>query len=76
MSATYIEESSWYFATLALRSHRVDLMAKFNRILGVPSYEVARMQHDFLEGKMEPEETVAFAKVCLALIEAASKVGR
>lgn len=68
------ESNSWDFATLALRPNRLDLIYKFNEILGAPSYEVARMQWDFLEGQMDPEETIAFAKVCLGLINAAAKM--
>lgn len=63
--------NSWVLATLALRVNRIDLIQKFNLATGAPSYNVAKMQHEFIKGEMEPAETIAFAKVCLDLIDAA-----
>lgn len=66
-----LRADSWELATLALRVNRIDLIKKFNLAIGAPSYNVAKMQHEFIKGEMEPAEAIAFAKVCLGLIDAA-----
>jgi hypothetical protein len=67
------QAESWDFAALVLRSNRADLMYEVNLATGAPSYAVSNMQHEFVEGRMEFNETVAFAKVCLGLVDAARK---
>lgn len=66
---------SWDVAALALRENRVDLIRRFNRVAGAPSPGVTRLQDEFIEGKLDPQEVVNFAKVCLGLIAAAEKAG-
>lgn len=64
---------SWALATLALRVNRIDLIIKTNLATGAPSYNVAKMQHEFIAGLMGPEEVVAFGRLCLRLVDAAPK---
>lgn len=64
---------SWSIAALTLKGNRVDLMNQFNQICGAPSPAVDRLQQEFIDGVLEPAETVAFAKVCFGLVDAAEK---
>jgi hypothetical protein len=48
-------------------------MNRFNQVCGVPSPAVAKLQQEFIDGVLEPEETVAFAKVCFGLVDAAER---
>lgn len=74
MSSTNRTSSSLDSAELSLRPNRLNLMNKFNLALGEPSYEIARLQYDFLEGQMVPDEALAFAQVCLGLLDAAESL--
>lgn len=66
--------TAWDLAALALRRNRVDLMSKFDQVSGPHSEAIARLQRDFIEGNLDPAETIALAKVCMGVIDAAARV--
>lgn len=62
-------------AAIGLRENRFDLIQKFNCAAGAPSPAVRRLQEEFVEGKLEADETANYANVCLDLIDAAETPG-
>jgi hypothetical protein len=68
----YLETAGdWEFAAYALREHRIALVNDLNRLSGPPSPAMSIFQDEFIEDRMEPGETIAFAKVCYGLLAAA-----
>lgn len=63
----------WDFAALAIRDNRLDLIQKFNLALAPPSPAVQRLQQEFIEGRMDAKETLAFAKVYCDLVNASEE---
>lgn len=55
-------------AACALREHRVALIADLNRLSGPPSAQMAALQQEFIDDRMEPQETLAFAAVAYGLL--------
>jgi len=58
----------WDLAAYALKEHRVALVDSFNRVMGAPSVAMAIFQEEFTEERMDPAETLAFAKVCYGVL--------
>ena len=65
-----VRMNCWDFAALALRDNRFDLIEKFNIAMAPPSPAVQRLQQEFIDGTMDTEETLAFAKVYFDLVNA------
>lgn len=61
----------WEFAAYALKVHRVALIDALNRALGPHSPAMAMFQREFIDERMDPSDTIAFAKVCYGLLAAA-----
>lgn len=63
----------WEFARYALKSNRAELIARFNHLVGAPSYTVAVLQAEFINDRMYPEEMLAFVKEYTRIIATASR---
>lgn len=61
------------FGSVAMRDRRRRLVNRFNQLTGVPSYSVTRLQEEFIEDKLAPDEMVGFAEMCSNLIQAAEQ---
>jgi hypothetical protein len=58
-------------ADFSQRDSRARLVKLFNEVAGVPSYAMCTLQEEFVLGRMEPAEAVAFVEVCSGLISVA-----
>lgn len=52
------------------------LVDNLNCIRGPPSMAMAMLQEEFIDEQMEPDETVAFARVCYGLLAVAMAMAR
>lgn len=66
--ATAAAMESWNLAQYAIQVNREELMKRFNEVVGSPSYLVAIVQYEFVNGLMEPEEMVDYARTCREII--------
>lgn len=67
-SASAAQRHSWDLAQYVLRHNRETLMARFNEIVGSPSYVINVLQSEFISGRMEPEEIIDFARTIREII--------
>lgn len=66
--ATAAQRESWNLAQYALRQNRAFLIARLNELVGSPSYASARVQEEFIGGRMEPGEMIDYARACREII--------
>lgn len=66
--ATAAQRESWNLAQYALQKNRDILMDSFNKVVGLPSYAVAIVQNEFINGRMEAEEMMDYARACREII--------
>lgn len=67
--------SAGLIADYATIDRRLDLINRYNYVVGAPSGGVARVQRDFITDQMAPEELVAFVLVCEGLIAGVERSG-
>lgn len=65
--------SEWLLKEYASMPKRIDLIERYNVVAGPQSAAVARVQDEFINGRMERQELVAFVGVCETLIAASNK---
>lgn len=70
------QRESWDLAKFVVRQNRIGLIDEFNKIVGPPSPAVTVVQADFLEGRMDQDEMIAFIKVCNGIVTAAAASDR
>lgn len=66
--ATAAQRESWNLAQYALQNNREILMNSFNKVVGLPSYAVATVQHEFINGQMGAEEMMDYARAIREII--------
>lgn len=66
--ATPAQRESWDLAQYVLQHNRETLIARFNEIVGSPSYVVDIVQSEFISGRMEPDEMIDFARAVREII--------
>lgn len=63
----------WFQTKYASPESRLILLFDYNNIVGPPSESVARVQDDFINARMAPEELVNFIITCKSIISAANR---
>lgn len=66
--ATAAQRESWDLTQYVLQHNRENLMARFNEVVGSPSYAVAIVQYEFVSGRMESDEMADYAQACCEII--------
>ena len=65
--------SAWLFEEYIVKGKRIDLVERYNALVGQPGTAVAHVQDDFINSRMEPQEVVDFVGVCEELLDACKK---
>lgn len=63
----------WFQKKYASPESRLILLNRYNDIVGPPSESVVRVQNDFINARMAPEELVNFIITCKSIICAANR---
>lgn len=66
--ATTAQRESWNLAQYAIKQNRAALMARFNELVGSPSYAMSVVQDEFVDGRMGPDEMIDYARACREII--------